>query len=195
MDISAQNASEASERLQAKQLQHSARLASLGEMASTLAHELNQPLMALSNFASAAQAFAEQGKHGLLVDSLNDIKAQAQRSGEIVRRMRSLAQLQTRGQEPCSLNSIIDNILVLLQAEIRSHGARVTLRKQVPLARVAGDQVLLEQVILNVVINSLQAIQETPTEARVVEIETTDEGTNVSLRFANRRDRLRPELC
>ncbi len=186
VDISEQKSSEASQRLHAKQLQHSARLASLGEMASTLAHELNQPLMALSSFASAAQAFADQGKHGLLVDSLNEIKAQAQRSGEIVRRIRSLAQLQTRGLETCSLNQIIDNILVLLQAEIRTHGARVVKRQQGGLALVAGDQVLLEQVMLNLVMNSLQAMQETPIEVRLVEIETVQNSTAVFVRVADR---------
>ena len=195
VDISPQKRSEASERLHAKQLQHSARLASLGEMASTLAHELNQPLMALSSFASAAQAFADQGKHGLLVDSLNEIKAQAQRSGEIVRRMRSLAQLQTRGLERCSLNDIIDNILVLLQAEFRTHGARVITRQQSALEQVAGDQILLEQVILNIVMNSLQAMQETPLEARVVEIETLQDSRNVFVRVADRGTGISAEVA
>lgn len=185
VDISEQKRSEARQRLHAKQLQHSARLASLGEMASTLAHELNQPLMALSSFASAAQAFAEQGKHGLLVESLNEIKAQAQRSGEVVRRIRSLAQPQTRGMETCSLNEIIDNILVLLQAEIRTHGARVVKRQLNPLAPVSGDRVLLGQVILNLVMNSLQSMQNTPAEARIVEIETLHDGDTVFVRVAD----------
>ncbi len=186
VDISAQKRSEASQRLHDKQMQHSARLASLGEMASTLAHELNQPLMALNSFASAAQAFADQGKSGLLVESLNEIKAQAQRSGEIVRRMRNLARMQTRGPENCSLNDIIDNVLVLLQAEIRAHGARVVVRRQQDsLAPVAGDQVLLEQVMLNVVMNSLQAMQETPLDARLVDIETVQSEGSVLVHIAD----------
>ncbi|HEY8907781.1 MAG TPA: PAS domain S-box protein [Rhodoferax sp.] len=181
VDISEQKRAEARQRLHDKQLQHSARLASLGEIATTIAHELNQPLMALSNFASAAQAFAQQGNQTLLVDSLMEIKAQAQRSGEIVRRIRSLAQPQTSGMEMCSLNEIIDHMLVLLQAEIRTHDARIVKRLQPGLAQVSGDRVLLGQVILNLVLNSLQAMQDTPVEDRVVEIETlrSDEGVFV----------------
>ena len=185
VDISEQKRSEARQRLHDKQLQHSSRLASLGEMASTLAHELNQPLMALSNFASAAQAFSQQGKQALLVESLDEIKAQAQRSGEIVRRMRGLAQQQTRGMESCSLNAIIDNMLVLLQAEIRTQKARVVRRLQEPLPEVPGDRVLLGQVILNLVMNSLHAMQNTPAEARTVEIETRHDGDAVFVRVAD----------
>jgi PAS domain S-box-containing protein len=186
VDISEQKRGEARQRLYDKQLQHSSRLASLGEMASTLAHELNQPLMALSSFASAAQAFAQQGNQLLLVDSLNEIKAQAQRSGEIVRRIRGLAQQQTRGMETCSLNDIINNILVLLQAEIRTHGARIMNHLQTDLPKVSGDRVLLGQVILNLVVNSLHAMQNTPAEARVVEIETVQAQDAVYVRVLDR---------
>jgi two-component system, LuxR family, sensor histidine kinase DctS len=76
------------ERLQEAQLQRSARLANLGEMASNLAHELNQPLMALSNYAVAARVMANQGQTAAVVESLNDIVSQAQRASEIVKRIR-----------------------------------------------------------------------------------------------------------
>jgi PAS domain S-box-containing protein len=186
VDISEQKRAEAKQRLHDKQLQHSARLASLGEMASTLAHELNQPLMALSNFASAAQAFAQQGNQTLLVDSLDEIKAQAQRSGEIVRRIRGLAQQQTHGMETCSLNPIIDSMLMLLQGEVRTQGARVARRLGENLPKVSGDRVLLGQVILNLVMNSLQAMQDTPAEARVVEIASLAAGNSVYVRISDR---------
>jgi PAS domain S-box-containing protein len=186
VDISEQKRSEARQRLHDKQLQHSARLASLGEMASTLAHELNQPLMALSNFASAAQAFSEQKNQALLVESLDEIKAQAQRSGEIVRRIRGLAQQQTRGMETCSLNDIIDNMLLLLQAEIRTQDARVVTHLQQHLPAVSGDRVLLGQVILNLVMNSLHAMQHTPAEARAVDIETLHVDDAVYVRVSDR---------
>ena len=186
VDISEQKHGEARQRLHDKQLQHSSRLASLGEMASTLAHELNQPLMALSNFASAAQAFAQQGKQALLVDSLDEIKAQAQRSGEIVRRIRGLAQQQTRGMETCSLNDIIDSMLTLLQAEVRTQGVRVVRRLDKDVPKVQGDRVLLGQVILNLVMNSLQAMRDTPPDARVVELVSQAAGACVYVRISDR---------
>jgi C4-dicarboxylate-specific signal transduction histidine kinase len=88
--------------------------------------------------------------------------------------------------EICSLNDIIDNILLLLQAEIRLHGARIVKRQQHGLAQVSGDRVLLGQVILNLVMNSLQAMQDTPAEARVVEIETLQVDEAVVVRVADR---------
>lgn len=95
------------------------RLASLGEMASTLAHELNQPLSALSNFASAAKAFAEQGKQDLLVSSLDETAAQAQRAAEIVRRIRGFVRQRTVGPEDCVVGALVANVPALLQGEIR----------------------------------------------------------------------------
>jgi C4-dicarboxylate-specific signal transduction histidine kinase len=186
VDVSEQKRSADRQRLLDKQLQYNSRLTSLGEMAATIAHELNQPLMALSSYASAAQAFASQGNQVLLVDSLDEIKAQAQRSGEIVRRIRGLAQHQTHGMESCSLNAIIDNILTLLQAEIQAHGVRIMNRLQTDLPKISGDRVLLGQVILNLVVNSLHAMQETPTEARLVEIETVQADDTVYVRVFDR---------
>lgn len=191
----AEQRTQALQRQHDKQLQHSARLASLGEMASTLAHELNQPLAALSNFASAAQAFAQQGQQALLIEILGDIQGQAQRSGEIVRRIRGLAQQQTQGIEPCSLNAIIDNILLLLQAEVRTHGARVVCELSADLPLVPGDRVLLGQVILNLVMNSLQAMQDTPEEARVVEIATRQAGAHVIVSVADRGLGISPDVA
>lgn len=174
VDITEQKRSEARQRHYDEQLQHTQRLASLGEMASTLAHELNQPLMALSNFASAAKAFAAQGEQGLLVDSLDEISAQAQRAGEIVHRIRSFVRQHTPGSESCSLNDCIHSVLTLLRAEIRHHRASVSLQLAPGLAEVTGDRVLLEQVLLNLVLNSLQAMSGLPAARRRVEIETAN---------------------
>jgi PAS domain S-box-containing protein len=87
VDITAQKQAEARQRDQEVRLQR-ARLASVGEMASTLAHELNQPLMALSNFAVAARALAGRASPDMLAGALDDIIEQARRASEIVRRVR-----------------------------------------------------------------------------------------------------------
>jgi PAS domain S-box-containing protein len=178
VDMSTQKRAEEQRRLHEEQLRHASRLASLGEMASTLAHELNQPLMALSSFASAAQAFAGQGKHGLLVSSLDDIAAQAQRAAEIVRRIRGFVRQRTQGVEPVSLNECVASVLGLLKPEIRQRKARVITRLQADLPAVHGDRVLLEQVLLNLVLNGLQAMHDMPVQRRIVEIDTVAaEGT------------------
>jgi PAS domain S-box-containing protein len=186
VDISEQKRADARQRLHERQLQHSSRLASLGEMASTLAHELNQPLMALSNFASAAQAFALQGNQPLLVSSLDQITAQAQRSADIVQRIRGFVRQRTQGVETCSIEGIVANVLALLQAEIRLHRAKVLTRTQAATPTVPGDRVLIEQVLLNLVLNSLQAMQDSPERERLVEVETTHADGWVCVRVMDR---------
>lgn len=195
VDITEQKRAEARQRLHDEQLQRTGRLASLGEMATTLAHELNQPLMALSNFASAAKAFAAQGKQALLVSSLEEISAQAQRSAEIVRRIRGFVRQRTEGVEDCAINDVVANVLALLKPEIRLQQARVVTRLQVPLPTVPGDRVLLEQVLLNLVLNSLQAMQNLPADRRVVEIDTMHADGTVCVRVADRGPGIAPDIA
>ncbi|MGE8202486.1 MAG: PAS domain S-box protein, partial [Variovorax sp.] len=142
VDITEQKRAELRQRQNDEQLQHAQRLASLGEMASTLAHELNQPLMALSNFASAAKAFAEQGNQQLLVSSLDETMAQAQRSAEIVRRIRGFVRQRTVGTEDCAVAALVANALALLQGEMRLRQARAEVRIPAGLPEVRGDRVL-----------------------------------------------------
>ena len=185
VDITEQKRAEARQRLHEKQLQHSGRLASLGEMASTLAHELNQPLMALSNFASAAQAFAQQGNQPLLVSSLEQIMVQAQRSSDIVQRVRTIGRQTTQGVEACAIKDIVNNVLTLLQPEMRQQHTRAVIHLKEPLPAISGDRVLLEQVLLNLILNGLQAMQETPPKDRKVEISVTHNEQSVCLIVAD----------
>jgi PAS domain S-box-containing protein len=185
VDITEQKRAELRQRQNDEQLQHAQRLASLGEMASTLAHELNQPLMALSNFASAAKAFAEQGNQSLLVSSLDETMAQAQRSAEIVRRIRGFVRQRTAGTEDCAVAALVSNALALLQGEMRMRQARAEVRIPAGLPEVRGDRVLLEQVLLNLLSNSLHAMQATPPEQRLVEIEAEMQEGRMHIRVAD----------
>jgi C4-dicarboxylate-specific signal transduction histidine kinase len=160
-------------------------MGSLGEMVSTLAHELNQPLMAVSSLASAAKAFAAQGNRTLLDRSLDEASAQAQRAGEVVQRIRRFVRQRTSGFEPCSLNDVVANMLALIQPEIRIRKARVATRLAPDLPKVSGDTVLLEQVLLNLILNGLQAVQDLPPAQRLIDIETSVDDGTVCLRVAD----------
>jgi PAS domain S-box-containing protein len=194
VDISAQRAAEERQRSQQAQLQKATRLLSLGEMASTLAHELNQPLMALSNFAAAAKAFAEQGPKDLLVASLGDISAQATRAGEIVARIRGFVRQRSGQMELCTLAEVIASVQSLIEPERRSRKARLELTLATGLPPVRGDRVLLEQVLLNLVLNSLQASQHLSAPRRVVQIEAARDGDMLVVRVADRGPGVRPEV-
>lgn len=166
VDITAQKQAEARQRDQELRLERSARLASVGEMASTLAHELNQPLMALSNFALAARALAEQGNGTLLLETLNDIIAQSRRASEIVKRVRVFINPQRAQYENLLLAEVISHAVALLKPELQRHHARLQLQLDEATPAVRGDRVLLEQVLMNLIHNAVHAMQGLPAGRR-----------------------------
>lgn len=173
VDITAQKQAEARQREQELRLQRSARLASVGEMASTLAHELNQPLMALSNFAVAARALAARGTtpsgssvdteaDTMLAGALDDIVGQSRRASEIVKRVRAFINPQRAHYERLAMDSVVAHAETLLKPELQRHGVTLQLLMEDGGASVRGDRVLLEQVLANLVHNALQAMQDQP---------------------------------
>jgi PAS domain S-box-containing protein len=162
VDITAQKQAEARQRDQELRLQRSARLASVGEMASTLAHELNQPLMALSNFAVAAQALAAQGPSGMLAGALEEIVGQSQRASEIVKRVRAFINPQRAHYEVLTMESVITHAETLLTSELQREGVALKLDLIDAGESIRGDRVLLEQVLVNLIHNALHAMQDLP---------------------------------
>jgi PAS domain S-box-containing protein len=160
VDITAQKQAEARQRDQELRLQRSARLASVGEMASTLAHELNQPLMALSNFAVAAQALAAQGSSEMLPGALEEIVEQSKRASEIVKRVRAFINPQRAHYEILTMESVITHAETLLKPELQRDGVTLKLLLAGAGAPVRGDRVLLEQVLVNLIHNALHAMQD-----------------------------------
>lgn len=195
VDITEQKKAEARQRLHDAQLQHTGRLASMGEMASTLAHELNQPLMALSNFASAANTFAKEGNQALLLNSLQEITKQAYRSADIVKRIRGFVRPATTGVEACQMGTVVKNVLALLEPEIKLQQTRVVCNIEDNLPNVSGDRILLEQVVLNLVMNSLQAMRDTPRDKRYIELETLFIEKSVYVRVTDCGTGISPEIA
>lgn len=201
VDVTEQKRTEALLRSRDGQLQRSLRLSSLGELASSLGHELNQPLMALGSFASAAKAFAQQGQRGLLIENLEAIQTQAHRAGDIVARIREQIRRRAEGIEPgagiaaCAINTLVATVLDFQKAEIRLRQARVETRLESGLPAIAGDRVQLEQVLVNLVQNSLQAMQETPVARRLVEIDTSMADAMVCVRISDRGTGVAPDAA
>jgi two-component system, LuxR family, sensor histidine kinase DctS len=168
VDITAQKQAEARQRDQELQLARSARLASVGEMASTLAHELNQPLMALSNFAVAARALAAQGATDLLAGTLDEIVEQSRRASEIVKRVRLFINPQRAHYESLRMENVISHAVMLLKPELQRHRVQLQLLLDDAAASVRGDTVLLEQVLVNLIHNALHAMQGQPAHCRAI---------------------------
>jgi two-component system sensor kinase FixL len=135
------------------------RLATIGEMAAGVAHELNQPLTAIANYAQACDRLLS--KPGASLDdiriAMREIAGQAVRAGDILRRLRSLAQSQPMRRERADVNGTIEAIRDLILADGRVHRARVQFDLAAGLPPVFIDTVQIQHVILNLVRNGLEA--------------------------------------
>lgn len=177
---------EREQREQERQLQRSARLASVGEMASTLAHELNQPLMAVSNFAVAARAMAGTAPPDMLIASLDEIVEQSKRASEIVRRVRAFINPSRGKYEALDANDVVAHAVSMLQAELQRFaiGVHTTLAPDLPPVR--GDRVLLEQVLVNLIQNAIHAQFEQAPSARRIEIDSAAQEDTIRIAVADR---------
>jgi len=201
VDITAQKQAEARQRDQELRLQRSARLASVGEMASTLAHELNQPLMALSNFAAAARALAAQdSSKEMLAGALDEIVGQSKRASEIVKRVRAFINPQRAHYEILTMESVIAHAEILLKPELQRDGVSLRPMLEDADAPLRGDRVLLEQVLVNLVHNALHALQEQPPQPqgqpparRSIELRCRREGQLLRITVADRGPGIPPE--
>ena len=137
------------------------RLATIGEMAAGIAHELNQPLAAIANYAQAcdrllARADADQEE---IRGALREIAAQSVRAGDILRRLRTLAQSQSMKQEAADINLAVEEIRELILADARLHRAQVRFELGTNLPRVLVDAAQMQHVILNLARNGLEAME------------------------------------
>ena len=168
---------QARERLDQKQqeLSHLGRVAAMGELASVIAHELDQPLMAVINNAETARILLQSDDFDRdeADDTLKDVVASAMRVAEIVRRERGLLRKSGRSHEDFSLNGAIREIGIFIRAEARQCGTRVRLDLLSNLPPIHGDRVQIQQVVLNLARNGLQAMNTQPATSRELIIQTT----------------------
>ncbi len=166
---STQSSAEATGTLHGRMLQVS-RLATIGEMAAGVAHELNQPLTAIANYAQACERLLARPDADVadVRGALREIAAQAVRAGEIIRRLRSLARSRQMERAPADINSVIREILELMQTDARVHRARLQLDLVEDLPSVSVDRVQIQHVILNLVRNALEALSMSDSGARDV---------------------------
>lgn len=200
IDHSEQVRSELESREAREKLAHVGRVTTLGEMASAIAHEINQPLTAISSYSQACIRLMNQGNadQQLLLESLQAIAAQALRAGDVVRRIRGFVGHRDGGREGVDLNDVITTVLELAAIDASANQAQITTDLVPGLPPVLVDPVQIQQVCLNLIRNAIDAMMELPERERLLHIETrlgeegveavfTDQGLGVD---ASMRERL-----
>jgi len=156
-------------------LAHVARVAALGEMAASIAHEVNQPLAAVVTNASACQRWLDREPPDLKEarGALEAIVKDGNRAGEVIQRVRALVNKTTDQKAPLDINEVVNDVICLVQHELLSH--RVLLRLELPpaLPPVEADRIQLQQVVLNLVINGIEAMQPVTDRPRELMIRTS----------------------
>jgi two-component system, LuxR family, sensor kinase FixL len=166
-------------RLQSRLL-HVARLATLGEMSSGIAHELNQPLCAVANYAQACERLlrAPQPDIEEICQSLHEITAQALRAGEAIRRLRSLARPDTEAPaDELEINSLLEELTELILSDTRHHQVRFVFEPSPRALRVRADRAQIQQLVLNLVRNAVEAQLDSPPECREIVVRTDTAAT------------------
>jgi two-component system sensor kinase FixL len=169
-------------------LAHMARLSTMGEMAAGIAHEINQPLAAISAYAQGCKRMLDNGL--VDIDELNEplekIATQAIRAGEVIRRLRSFIKKSASELELMDANELVSEVVQLAEVDARKHGIPVHLHLAERLSEVRVDPVQLQQVILNLIRNALEAMEETPRERARVDVYTAqEESGQVSIRVVD----------
>jgi two-component system sensor kinase FixL len=186
-DITEQKRAEERARTRQAELEHFARLSTMGEMAVELSHELNQPLVAITNYAKGAIRRIQSGTvaPGELVEPLEKIAVQAGRAGQVIRRTWGFVRRREPHRSPVEINELVKEVIELVNYEARARAVQVTLELSPALSPVLADRIQIQQVVLNLVRNALEATRETDRPDRTVRLHTTtteDGGVEVAVR-------------
>jgi PAS domain S-box-containing protein len=175
MDITAAKLSELELLQQRDELAHLSRLTTIGQLATTLAHELNQPIGAIHTNAEAAEILLEKGSPDLdeIRGIISDIRRDGWRAGEVIHRMRALLRKHEFRPEPVDIKGLIEGVSELLHGTLISRKVRLRVDLAPALPLVSGDPVHLQQVLLNLILNALEAMIDCPPSDRQVVVRAT----------------------
>jgi two-component system sensor kinase FixL len=198
-DVTARRDADEAARRAADRMNEVARLASLGEMAGGIAHEINQPLTAISNYAQASLRLLALPEPALVDvrDALEQVSRQALRAGDIIRRLRNLLRKQEAFQEPVHIEDLVADVIGFCSGDARLSETRIRCHAQSGLPAIMVDKVQIQQVIFNLLRNAMEAVLANSAGNRRVDIRchrdadyiqvlVQDNGAGVPADFVNR---------
>ena len=174
VDITEQKTAESEAELQRQEVAHLTRVTVLGELSGAIAHEVNQPLTAiLSNAQAALHLLApETPNFAEIRGALEDIVQEDNRAGDIIQRLRGLLKKGESKFEFVDLNKLVEATITLLRHEVIARRITVETELATSLPPVLGDSVQLQQVLLNLIMNAMDAMASTPDALRQIKIWT-----------------------
>jgi PAS domain S-box-containing protein len=188
MEVTGRKRNEGEMALLRLELTHLSRVMTMNEVSGSLAHEINQPLGAILNNASAAKIMLGVG-HEDIGEILSDISQDARRAGDVIRKIRGLVKKGDVQLEPLRMNDLIEEVLELSHNNIIANRTSIRLDLKPDLATVKGDRVHLQQVLLNLITNALDAMTGMPSSILTIRstmeapdtviVSVTDSGTGI----------------
>jgi PAS domain S-box-containing protein len=173
-DITERKQAEEDAQRHQRDMAHVMRLSTMGEMATGMAHELNQPLAAIVVYCGTAASLVSSlpSPPQQLGEMLERAKEQAHRAGDIIRHLREFVSKEGKDKEPFDLDQVIRDVITLLKWEVQESGIKIDLRPGGQTRKVSANKIQIEQVLINLVRNSLEAIGQAEIAAGRVVIQT-----------------------
>ena len=183
IDISERVRAQAMVRQVQAEFAHAARVSMLGELTASIAHEINQPLAAIATNAAAGLRWLDRPE-----PDVNEVRAitrqiiaDAQRAADIISRVRVMASHKTPEPAPLAVNGVVEEAMLFLAHELQAHNVSLRLALAKGMAPVLADRVQLQQVIVNLAVNAMQAMTQTSNAQRVLHISTRAEEGAVAI--------------
>ncbi len=168
-------------------LSHFGRLCAAGELAAGISHELQQPLTAINIYADTClRLLASTNRNDVeIAQALHDVQAQVTRAATIIKRLRRFVRRQPPSVEKVRLRDAVDNVLVLLEIEAHAIGAIIEVKLDASLPFVLGDPIQIEQVVLNLMRNGIEAVADLPGTQKITMSASVVDGNTIVFEVCN----------
>jgi two-component system, LuxR family, sensor kinase FixL len=196
-DLTERQATEARLQELQSELVHMSRLTAMGEMASALAHELNQPLSAIANYMKGSRRLLDSrgdDQSALLRDVFDKAAEQAMRAGQIIRRMRDFVARGENERRLENVRKLIEEASALALVGAKDHGVRVRFELDPAVDLVLADKVQVQQVLLNLLRNAIEAMEASPRRELVISTAAMD-GDMAAISVADTGSGIAPEMA